>query len=72
MDVVRIVPAQHVTGTPAPSHRLYACYADAYSLHGRTIADCYQLVKGIAYAPKGWLLPERAANTIRMGLIPAA
>ena len=52
MDFVRIIPAQHFAGTPAPAHRPYAFYADAYSLHGRTIAECYQLVKGIAMPPK--------------------
>ncbi len=52
MDFVRIVPAQRFTGTPAPSHRPYAFYADAFSLHGRTIADCYRLVKGLNLPPK--------------------
>lgn len=52
MDFVRIVPAQRFTGTPAPSHRPYAFYADAFSLHGRTIADCYRLVKGLDLPPK--------------------
>ncbi len=52
MDFVRIVPAQRFTGTPAPLHRPYAFYADAFSLHGRTIADCYRLVKGLNLPPK--------------------
>lgn len=48
---VRIVPSQHFTGTPAPRHRPYAFYADAYSLHGRSIADCFQIVQGNALPP---------------------
>jgi hypothetical protein len=51
MDFVRIIPAQRFTGTPAPPHRPYAFYADAFSLHGRTIADCYRLVKGLNLPP---------------------
>lgn len=52
MDFVRIVPAQRFAGTPAPAHRPYAFYSDAFSLHGRTIADCYRLVKGLTLPPK--------------------
>ena len=52
MDFVRIVPAQRFTGTAAPAHRPYAFYADAFSLHGRTIAECYRLVKGLNMPPK--------------------
>ena len=65
MDFVRIVPAQHFTGTPAPAHRPYAFYADAFSLHGRTIADCYQLVKGIAMPPKaGYYQKEQRTSSL--------
>jgi hypothetical protein len=60
MDFVRIVPAQRFTGTPAPSHRSYAFYADGFSLHGRTIADCYRLVKGLGLPPRaGYYQKER-------------
>ncbi len=53
VDFVRIIPAQRFTGTPATPHRPYAFYADAFSLHGRTIAECYRLVKGLNLPPKG-------------------
>lgn len=50
-DFVRIIPTQRYVGFPAPSHRPYAFYADAASLKGRTIADCYSLVKGLGLPP---------------------
>lgn len=52
MDFVRIVPAARYLGVPAPPHRPYAFYADGESLHGRTTADCYRLVKGLNLPPK--------------------
>ena len=52
MELVRIVPVSQFTGLPAPWHRPYAFYADAFSLHGRTVADCYRLVKGLTLPPK--------------------
>lgn len=52
MDFVRIIPASQFTGTPAPRCRPYAFYTDAFSLHGRTVADCYRLVKGLTLPPK--------------------
>ena len=52
MGFVRIVPASRFTGLPAPRHRPYAFYADAFSLHGRTVADCYRLVNGLTLPPK--------------------
>lgn len=52
MDLIRIVPAQRFTRLPAPEHRPYAFYADAFSLHSRTIAECYRLVKGLSLPPK--------------------
>jgi len=43
---VRIVPAADFANRPTLPHRPYAFYADSYSLHGRTIAECYTLVRG--------------------------
>jgi hypothetical protein len=51
MDFIRIIPVQRFTGQPAPAHRPYAFYSDGFSLHGRTIADCYRLVKGLDLPP---------------------
>jgi len=51
VEFVRIVPASQFSGTPAPWHRPYAFYADGFSLHGRTVADCYRLVKGLTLPP---------------------
>jgi hypothetical protein len=60
VDFVRIIPAQQFTGTPAPPHRPYAFYSDGFSLHGRTIADCYRLVKGLGLPPTaGYYQKER-------------
>jgi hypothetical protein len=60
VDFVRIVPASHFTGIPAPWHRPYAFYADAFSLHGRTVAECYRLVKGLTLpSPAGYYQKER-------------
>ena len=54
-DFIRIVPAERFVGFPAPPYRPYAFYADAESLRGRTIADCYSLVKGLGLPPvKSW------------------
>lgn len=50
-DFIRIIPVQRFVGCPAPIHRPYAFYADAESLGGRTIADCYSLVKGLGLPP---------------------
>ena len=52
MDFIRIIPVQRFHGSPAPPHKPYALYADSYSLHGRTIADCYRLVNGLNLPPK--------------------
>lgn len=59
MDFVRIIPAPLFSGMPAPSHRPYAFYADASSLHGRTVAECYQLVKGLSLPPRSAYEKER-------------
>lgn len=45
-DCVRFVPARMFSGMPAPAHRPFAFYADAASLYGKTVADCYRLVTG--------------------------
>lgn len=45
-DCVRFVPARVFSGMPAPAHRPFAFYADAASLYGKTVADCYRLVTG--------------------------
>ena len=57
MTFVRIIPEQRFTGVVAPSHRPYAFYADAYSFHGRTLADCYRLVRGL-YLPQKDYIPK--------------
>jgi len=46
-EFIRIIHTHRFLGFPAPAHRPYAFYADAESLRGRTIADCYSLVKGM-------------------------
>lgn len=48
---VRVIPGQHFVGTPTLPHRPYAFYADAFSLHGRTIAECYRLLSGLGLPP---------------------
>ena len=50
-DFVRIIPTQRYVGFPTLSHRPYAFYADAGSLQGRTIAECYSLVNGLNLPP---------------------
>ncbi len=67
MDFVRIIPAQRFTGSPAPLHRPYTFYADAFSLHGRTIADCYRLVKGLNLPPRGYYEKEIRTPFVRNG-----
>jgi hypothetical protein len=50
-DFVRIIPFQRFVGYPAYPIRPYAFYADAASLKGKTVADCYSLVKGLRLPP---------------------
>lgn len=46
-DLIRIVPMQRFTGTPAQGHRPYAFYADIASLKGKSVAESYRIVKGM-------------------------
>jgi hypothetical protein len=71
VDFVRIVPASQFTGTPAPWHRPYAFYADAFSLHGRTVADCYRLVKGLTLPPTAGYYQKERRTPFAWDALPA-
>lgn len=46
-DLVRIMPEHRYAGIPTLAHRPYAFYADAESLKGKTVAECFSLVHGL-------------------------
>ena len=50
-DLVRIMPEHRYAGLPTLAHRPYAFYADAPSLKGRTVAECFSLVHGLNLPP---------------------
>jgi hypothetical protein len=70
VDFVRIVPAQRFTGSPAPTHRPYAFYADGFSLHGRTVAECYRLVKGLGLPPTGGYFQKERRTPFAWDALP--